>query len=171
MSNIGLNRQGRERRGGQWILGIVFLLAAVVAATFVIPGMIGDANGDDSPDDTPAGRWQEQRIADYRYTLQVSCFCIREMVRPVLIEVQDNELASVSYADDGAAADPVLFERFDSVQKLFAIIEDAAAQDPVRLDVTYDETYGVPLSVSYDIDERIADEELSFEVSDFEALD
>jgi hypothetical protein len=101
----------------------------------------------------------------------VGCFCIVEMTRPVTVEVIDGEAVSFTYVDDGSAADPALFERYDSIDELFAIIADAEAEDPVRLDVTYDETYGVPTKVDIDISEMIADEELYLEVSGFEALE
>jgi hypothetical protein len=92
------------------------------------------------------------------------------MTRPVTIEIREGEVVFMTYADDGTAADPALFERYNSVDKLLAIIADAEAQDPARLDVTYDEATGVPTSVNIDISEQIADEELYLEVSDFEEL-
>jgi hypothetical protein len=107
---------------------------------------------------------------DYRYTLQVGCFCIREVTRPVEIEVRDGQVASITYADDGAAADAAWFERYAPVEKLFAIIDEAAAQEPARLDVAYDEGFGIPLSIDIDLSELMADEELYLEVSGFQAL-
>ena len=118
----------------------------------------------------PQALWQAQALDSYRYTLQVSCFCLREMTRPVTIEVRDGEVAAIIYTDDGSAADPLLFERHDSIDDLFAIIAEAEAQNPAHLDVTYAEETGVPLSVDIDISEEMADEEIRFQVMAFEAL-
>jgi len=114
--------------------------------------------------------WEAQDLVDYRYTLQVGCFCLTDMTRPVVIEVRDGAVASITYADDGSAADAALFERYDSIDDLFAVIDEAEVQDPARLDVTYDEETGVPLSVAIDISELMADEELYLTVTAFEAL-
>jgi hypothetical protein len=176
MSELSLENKNSRKRS--WLLPlIIVVLVAVIAVTALalttnIFGLsTGAATGENPIDaETPQALWDSQDINSYQYTLQVSCFCLVEATRPVTIEVIDGQVASMTYADDGTAADPALFERYDSVDKLFAIINDAESQDPVRLDVTYDETYGVPLSVNIDISEMIADEELYFTVSDFESL-
>ena len=111
--------------------------------------------------------WAAQGIDDYQYTLQISCFCIVDATRPVNIEVKDGQVTSITYADDGMPADPVLFERYDSIEKIFAIISEAKAQEPARLDVTYDESIGIPESIAIDISEQMADEELYLEISGF----
>ena len=149
-------------------LVVLVIAGAAVALLWERPAAFGPA-GQDAPQ-SPQALWEAQELESYRYTLQVGCFCLTDLTRPVVIEVRDGAVASVTYADDGSAADPALFEQYDSIDDLFAVIADAEAQNPARLDVTYAEETGVPLSVEIDISEEMADEELYLTLSDFEAL-
>lgn len=176
MSELSLDNKVSNKRGWLLPLLIVVLVAAVaIAALALTTNMFGLSTGaaaGEAPGkvEDPQALWESQDVNSYRYTLQVGCFCIVDMTRPVTIEVIDGEVASITYADDGSTADPALFERYDSIDKLFAVINDAQSQDPAQLDVTYDETYGVPLSVNIDISQMIADEELYLTISNFESL-
>ena len=171
MTTSILNRKGTKRSNWLILAFVVVLLAVLVAVGLAWQGALPGVNRAGEPAGTPLARWQAQELDSYRYTLQVGCFCIQEMTRPVVIEVRDGVVAGVTYAGDDSAADPALFEQYATVEALFAVIDEAAAQDPARLDVVYDETTGVPLSVDIDISEMMADEELYLDVSDFEAIE
>lgn len=163
-------RLDNNRRIWLLIAVLVILVAAVAAVALLWERPAAVAPGGQDAPESPQALWEAQELENYRYTLQVSCFCLREVTRPVVIEVRDGAVANITYADDGSAADPTLFEPYDSIDDLFTIINDAEAQDPARLDVTYAEETGVPLSVNIDISEQMADEELYLTVTDFEAL-
>ena len=171
MSTVILNRKLGKPSNWLILAVVAVLLAVLVAVGLTWNGGQPDGTSAEAPGDSPLALWQAQDVDSYRYTLQVGCFCLTDMTRPVVIEVQDGVLASVIYADDGSAADPALFERYTSVEALFGVIDEAAAQNPARLDVVYDETTGVPLSVAIDISEEMADEELYLELSNFETID
>lgn len=170
MSELSLGKTNEKKQSWLWPVLIVVLIAAVVVATLALFGVFNGAMVGETSPETPQALWESQEIESYRYSIQVGCFCLRDVTRPVMIEVQNGEVASITYVDDGSAADPELFERYSSIDKIFEIINDAESQDPARLDVTYDETYGIPLSVNIDISEMIADEELYLELSNFEAI-
>ncbi|HSM58304.1 MAG TPA: DUF6174 domain-containing protein [Candidatus Sulfomarinibacteraceae bacterium] len=171
MTTVSLNsRRGRRRNWLVLALAVV-LLAVLAAVGLVWSGALPGLASADGSGDSPLAQWQAQGLDSYRYTLQVGCFCIEDVRRPVVIEVREGAVSSVTYADDGSAADPALFESYSSVEALFAVIDDAAAQDPARLDVVYDQTTGVPLSINIDISEQMADEELYLDVSNFEAVE
>ena len=159
-----------NRRGRLLLAAVVILVAVAVVA---LQGCRPDEGAPVEPDEpqNPQALWEAQALESYRYTLHVSCFCVREMARPVVVEVRDGAVASITYADDGASADPSLFERYDTVDDLFDLIAVTEAKDPARLDVTYAEETGVPLEIDVDIREEIVDEELRVTVSDFEALE
>ena len=145
------------------------LVIALLAAVFWFT-QSGQDKGASVEAGQPQALWHSLDSDSYRYTLTVSCFCPQELVQPVIVEVIDGELASLTYAESGQPAEPLFFESYTSIDKLHGIIDDAAAQDPARLDVTYDEATGVPLNVDIDISELMADEEIRFTVEDFEQL-
>jgi Family of unknown function (DUF6174) len=172
MSDLTLEKTTENKRGWRLPLLIIVLIAAVTVAALALSGAFSGAvtNENAAVPETPQALWESQEIESYRYNIQVGCFCIQDLTRPVTIEIQDGEVAAITYVDDGSAADPALFEHYTSIDKLFAIINDAESQEPALLDVTYDEATGVPLSVNIDISEMMADEELYLTVSGFEAL-
>ena len=166
-----LNFKITKENQRSWFLALlVIFFLAVAAVWYIWASAAPSTTVNDEPAQSPAALWQSQAIDDYRYTLQVGCFCLVDITRPVIVEVKDGQVAAITYVDDGTAADPVLFERYTSIDKLFAIINEAEAQEPARLDVTYDEVTGVPQSINIDISEQMADEELYLEISNFEAL-
>ncbi|MFO7679606.1 MAG: DUF6174 domain-containing protein [Chloroflexota bacterium] len=170
MSTQNVELKHENRRG--WFVAalLVIFLLVTGAVWYLWTTAAPDTALNQVPGDTPAAVWAAQGIDDYQYTVQVSCFCLVDATRPVIVEVKNGQAVSLTYADDGTAADPALFEQYNSIDKIFAIISEAEAQEPARLDVAYDETTGVPQSIAIDISEQMADEELYLEISGFEAL-
>lgn len=146
-------------------IGAAIVLAAMGVLAF-IPTTVSTTSGSDA---TPREVWQAQEITDYRYTLQVGCFCPEEIRRPVVIEVRDGQVATITYADDGTAANPEFFSRYSTAEQLFTVIDEAEAQNAVMLDVTYNEV-GFPTTINIDISELMADEELYLTITEFESL-
>src|SRR4051812_6329605 len=87
-----------------------------------------------SPDDVSdvfaqRRKWQSQQIASYRVQSSLSCFCIREATEPVILEVRDRRLVSVTRVSDGAAVPPSEWpDRYYTVDQMFAVIAEAQAQ-------------------------------------------
>jgi hypothetical protein len=104
-------------------------------------------------------KWAQQNLENYRYTLQVGCFCPPEVRQPVVVEVRNGKVASIAAAENGKSVNPDYFQNYDSVAKLFEIVEDAIARDAYRLDITYDETLGYPTQINIDYNQYMADEE------------
>jgi hypothetical protein len=171
---LGSERQGRGRRRS-W-LSILLVIALVLIGAVVVLAAAGvlalvptSVTTTIDPDASPRAVWQAQGIDHYRYTLQVSCFCLTDMTRPVTIEVRDGQVVSLTYADDGTAANAELFASYSTAEGLFTIIEEAEAEGAVRLDVVYNEA-GFPISINIDISELMADEELYLTIAEFERL-
>ena len=57
-----------------------------------------------------------------------------------------------------------------SINDLFKEIEKASNQNVAVLEATYDSFYGFPTKLYIDRDERIADEEMRYSISDFKPL-
>jgi hypothetical protein len=130
--------------------------------------------GTKSEYDTNLEKWQNANIDHYRFSLSVICFCPGTDKMPLDIEVQNDEVVSMTYADGTPVpADDVQLEFFSSyatIDRLFSELKtnlDGAADE---VTVTYDPTYGYPAQVNIDMIKEAIDDELYLTVSNFEAL-
>lgn len=113
-------------------------------------------------------QWHQQKPSRYSYTLQRSCFCSPEFTKPIKIEVNGNSVSKATV--DGL---PLPLERRAdalTVEGLFNVVRKALDDKVERLDVRYDPTTGMPLSISIDRSQQIADEEMYYSTSEFKAL-
>lgn len=112
-------------------------------------------------------RWASERPAAYDYTLSVSCFCIQDVTRPVVIVVNGTSVVSRTYADTGAPVPAQWATTFPSIDGLFEKIASATAAHAATLDVTYDATRGFPTHIAIDYVAQIADDEIVYTIRDF----
>lgn len=106
-------------------------------------------------------KWESLGVNSYKYTFQISCFCIPDVTLPKVIEVIDGEIMSVneiSYDDE-------LHWGILSIAQLFDVIEKAEKNNVAVLDVKYHQEQGYPISVYIDRDKMIADEEMDYSVT------
>jgi len=115
-------------------------------------------------------RWYAYNLKNYRYTLQISCFCTEEFRQPVIIEVRNGKLKSISRPKGGATIDLEAFERYSTIPKLFNLVKKAIADKADRITVSYNPKYGYPTSISIDQSEMIADEEIYLTISNFQVI-
>jgi Family of unknown function (DUF6174) len=109
-------------------------------------------------------RWRELQVDDYEFEFQQFCFCPEDAIREVAVVVQDGEIASLRYTDDGATADESLFQ-LATVEALFDEIATALLQGAELVQVTYDPDSGYPTAVEIDNSSTIADEERQFTIT------
>jgi hypothetical protein len=111
-------------------------------------------------------RWRSQRIADYQVRFRLICFCVLETTEPVILTVRRGSLVSVTRVSDGRPVDPTQWTgRYYTVDEMFALIAEAEARGADEVRVTYDAALGYPREVFLDEDQRLADEERTFELS------
>jgi len=117
-------------------------------------------------------KWQDADISHYRFNLFVGCFCIFTQDMPLIIEVKDGEVVSMEYqsGNDIDAGNLEYFQRFATIDKVFAELEKDLGGEADKVEVQYDETYGFPTEVSIDFIEQAADDELYLTLSNLEAL-
>jgi hypothetical protein len=115
-------------------------------------------------------QWAAQNIADYKYTLRISCFCPPEVVGPVVIEVRNRAAASVTVVESGEPANAQYFSRYDTVEKLFAVIQAAMDDNADSISVTYDSALGYPTHISIDHAKMAIDDEISYTITNFEII-
>ena len=144
---------------------VLALIVLILLAAFIIPGCAPESTFNRS-----LKLWQSKAVVDYSYELRVICFCPAEVTSPVLVEIRNGVTSSVRYAADNVPATNEFFERFNTVEKLFAVIRDAYNRKADTVSAAYDLGYGVPISVSIDYIKLAVDEELAFTVRNFTPL-
>ena len=145
---------------------ILFILVAILMTGCA--SLVGQAS---SEVERAQEKWQDANISHYSYELTISCFCVFSPDMPLVIEVQNGEAVSMTYKSGKEidAANMELFQRYDTIDKVFAELEKAQ-NEAERVEVTYDETYGFPTQITIDHAEMAADDELYLSISNFEVL-
>ena len=136
--------------------------------------VVGCSNSplDESADDLEEARarWAQQGIADYRFDVATSCFCMFEATLPITVTVVNGVPTSTIYADSGVAAPPQFSDGKQTVPQLFDLIAERIARKPAELVVTYDPALGYPVSIRLDMDRKMADDELRVTVANFQPI-
>ena len=102
-------------------------------------------------------KWQSQNFSSYRMNLDVSCFCIP--APNIEIRVNNEKISLINgenFTDDDLQNK---FWHARTVEDLFEFIEDNLSRDPHEKKLKYNETFGYPEKVYFDIDEMTADDE------------
>jgi hypothetical protein len=154
------------------------LLLLILTIVLSACSTIANASEPKSAVEQARDKWQSANISHYRFNLFISCFCVFNEDMPLIIEVKDGEVVSMEF-QSGKEIDPALlelFQRYETIDKLFAGIENSfqvegTDQGPAdKVTVTYDETYGFPKELTIDFIEQAVDDELYLTVSEFEVL-
>ena len=111
--------------------------------------------------------WRAQGLADYTYVFSRSCFCVFEYREPVTITVRGGNVVSVVSVANNSPRD---LSTYQTIEGLFDDIRQAIDEDAATIRAEYDATRGYPKSAYIDIDQRIADEEISFEAKSLTPL-
>ena len=124
---------------------------------------IDDESSDETGVEVQIEKWVASNIKNYDYTLQITCFCIREYTLPKRIEVRGNNIVSVEDKP---------FENEDNspyrtIDGFFEYILEQQQLNPAEEKIEYDTEFGFPSYIFFDISEMIADDEILFTLSDF----
>lgn len=111
--------------------------------------------------------WRSQGLSDYTYIFSRSCFCVTEYREAATVTVRGGAIVSATAVASGSARDLAWYYTVDG---LFDLIQTAIDEDAATLRVEYDGTRGYVRSAYIDIDQRMADEELSFEARSLSPL-
>jgi hypothetical protein len=118
--------------------------------------------------------WDNANISHYRYTLSVSCFCAFMDEMPVTIEVENEQVVSITSVkgtviDSSNTLVYPAVEPYTTIDDLFAQLKSAQGEAE-EITVEYDPTYGYPSSIAIDYIKQAADDELYLTVESFEVL-
>jgi hypothetical protein len=126
-------------------------------------------------DDAPQGeralqqeRWAAAAPADYTYEFQQQCFCVREQVQPVTIEVRDGAVMRAVSRETGEDLAGVEGLRWPTIADLFRVIVEAEANGVTPLVVRYDPELGYPTHI--EAGSLAADAGVVYTASDLEPL-
>lgn len=114
-------------------------------------------------------RWAQNRPANYDFTLTRYCFCLAEVVRPVVIEVRGGVVQSRTYAATGLPVAERWASYFPTMDGLLAEV-DSASKNADRMQATYDRQYGYLSHANIDFVSTIANDEVELTVNDFHPL-
>ena len=119
-------------------------------------------------------KWQDANITHYRFELSIGCFCAFRDQMPLTVEVQDGQIVYMATVDGTLVLDTdqnyELYAPHATIDLLFAEIDAAVNDGADSVTVTYDATYGFPTEIAIDQSQEIADEEMYYSISGFEAL-
>ena len=119
-------------------------------------------------------KWQDANITHYRFNLNISCFCAFRDQMPLTIEVRDDQIVHMAAVDGTLVLDTdqnyEFYAPHATIDLLFDEIEAAINEGADSVTVTYDETYGFPTEIAIDFSQEMADEEMYYSISGFEAL-
>jgi hypothetical protein len=148
------------------------LLFVVMTLALAACTAAGSALGSQSEIEQNQEKWEQANISHYRYHVSITCFCIFSQDMPLIIEVQDGEVVSMEFQSGNEidATNRELFEKYATIDRLFAELGadmDGAADEVI---VKYDPTYGFPTEATFDFVKEAADDELYLTISNFEEL-
>ncbi|MCK6584440.1 MAG: DUF6174 domain-containing protein [Anaerolineales bacterium] len=119
-------------------------------------------------------KWQEAEVSHYRYNLVIGCFCPFYQDMPLTVEVRNEEVVSITRVDGTPvdASDPnhEYYVKYATIDRLFAELESEMAEAE-EVTAVYDPELGFPAEVSIDVVKLAMDDELSWQVTNFEVLE
>ena len=108
-------------------------------------------------------KWDANKPAEYTYQLQISCFCLRELVEPVRISVQGETVESVVSVATGEPLTPEHAAYFQiTIDSLFNWVAEAAGGAADEVTAAYDPALGYPRDVRIDYLREAIDDEMAF---------
>ena len=109
--------------------------------------------------------WNDSNIKSYSYTLTVSCYCID--TEPNDIKVVDNKIKKVNGKLVTENDLENIYWNVKSFDEIFEIIAEKLNDNPFLYTIKFDQSFGYPIDIYFDMDEMIADEEIGYYVTNF----
>ena len=111
--------------------------------------------------------WLSQGLTNYSYEFQRSCECPE--VRPVIITVRNDDVTSVIVKETGEPVTQYL-EGYMTITDLYDYLIESADSSPHRMSVNFDASLHIPVLVSIDFENNVADDELGLALSNLTVI-
>jgi Family of unknown function (DUF6174) len=109
--------------------------------------------------------WKRAPLRSYEYTLHYGAFVVDTECESLTLRTR-----VVNGLVMRTAGCQTLRSSYSSVPMIFQFLKETLATHPDKIEVTFDETMGYPVSVFVDPKSDITDDEFHFEVTDFKVL-
>lgn len=146
---------------------LTLILATLVASGCLFTEPSGPHGAEQAELGAARKLWRLQSLDDYTFVFSRGCFCVFESREPVTITVRGGNIVSVVSVASGTPRDP---SSYQTIEGLFDTILAAIDKDAATIRADYHPTRGYVNAAYIDMDERIADEEMSFEAKDLTPL-
>ena len=113
-------------------------------------------------------RWEQRRPSAYEFDVEVRCFCVGLLQKPVSFRVRNTEVRSLQ--DLGLDASRT-YGYYDTVEKLFAALRRSLARGEYKVAIEYDADLGYPVKADVDPKQTTFDDELFFKVTSFRKIE
>lgn len=117
--------------------------------------------------DAAEALWKQKRPEHYAYQLQPSCFCPPEFTQPIAIRVFKGLVQQADLVTSKKSLPSDRKADAKTIDDLFKLIREAINRPAASVQVSYDPNYGFPSSISIDLDQMMADEEIYYTAKDF----
>ncbi|PIE00984.1 MAG: hypothetical protein CSA79_01410 [Thiothrix nivea] len=113
-------------------------------------------------------KWQQADTGAHQYETRQVCFCPQEVTRPMTVTELQGRIVNAVYADDKTPVPDNIRNSLLTVDERFAQLQEAYESGADTIDVQYDPQSGYPASVFIDQSRQIADEEVSYSISNLQ---
>jgi hypothetical protein len=116
--------------------------------------------------------WNRSNIDDYRMTIKIFKTGHAAPMGAAMIEVRDGQMVSTTRVEGEWLGGYVeKCEPYDTIPEIFSLIEWAEKENPDELEVSYHPTLAYPTKVQMDPDRGTMDDELFWQVLQFERIE
>jgi hypothetical protein len=147
------------------------MFPSIAAATLLMLGWLSiQAPAQLNPLDALAqaeARWQKVRPVSYEFDVEVRCFCIGLIRKPVSFRVTG---AAVRPLQDLQPDARRTYGYYETVEKLFTAIRHSLTRGQFKVSIEYDPNLGYPIKADLDPKENVSDDELFFKVTGFRKI-
>lgn len=122
--------------------------------------------------DSNRALWESHRITDYDFTIRMSCFCEPPAGVPIRVIVRRGRMIDAfDSRNPNAGAGVDMGDIPDTIMALFDELYSRIEAGPDAVEIDYDDEFGFPAAIMIDEFLDYDDDEVSYEISDFEAVD